>query len=95
MVLTPGTGIDDFIHVLQSQDLTVEIAKEENITEKLQQNGAIKVSREGQVRVFLLSLQFPHNNWIIKQDASISSPCGMTLLTFCTTALKTRKCFEQ
>ncbi|NXI20838.1 ABCA9 protein, partial [Sterrhoptilus dennistouni] len=39
-----GTGIDDFIHVLQSQDLTVEIAKEENITEKLQQNGAIKVS---------------------------------------------------
>lgn len=62
LVLTPGTGIDDFIHVLQSQDLTVEIAKEENITEKLQQNGAIKVSREGQVRVFLLSLQFPHNN---------------------------------
>ncbi|XP_066056360.1 ATP-binding cassette sub-family A member 9-like isoform X2 [Chamaea fasciata] len=43
-----GTSIDDFIHVLQSQDLTVEIAKEENITEKLQQNGAIKVSREGQ-----------------------------------------------
>ncbi|NWY17957.1 ABCAA protein, partial [Aphelocoma coerulescens] len=39
-----GTGIDDFIHVLQSQDLTVEIAKEENITEELQHNGAIEVS---------------------------------------------------
>ncbi|NWW64557.1 ABCAA protein, partial [Ifrita kowaldi] len=37
-----GTGIDDFIHVLQSQDLTVEIAKEENITEELRHNGAIK-----------------------------------------------------
>ncbi|KAF4798375.1 ATP-binding cassette sub-family A member 10 [Turdus rufiventris] len=43
-----GTGIDDFIHVLQSQDLTVEIAEKENITEELQHNGAIKVSREGQ-----------------------------------------------
>ncbi|XP_031985070.1 ATP-binding cassette sub-family A member 10-like isoform X2 [Corvus moneduloides] len=43
-----GTGIDDFIHVLQSQDLTVEIAKEENITEELQHNGAIEVSRKGQ-----------------------------------------------
>uniref|UniRef100_U3JIL5 ATP binding cassette subfamily A member 10 n=1 Tax=Ficedula albicollis TaxID=59894 RepID=U3JIL5_FICAL len=43
-----GTGIDDFIHVLQSQDLTVEMAKEENITEELQHNGAIKVSRKGQ-----------------------------------------------
>ncbi|KAM4890097.1 ATP-binding cassette sub-family A member 9-like [Sylvia borin] len=49
-----GTGIDDFIHVLQSQDLTVEIAKEENITQKLQQNGAIKVSREGQSYRFTL-----------------------------------------
>ncbi|NXY02977.1 ABCAA protein, partial [Pteruthius melanotis] len=39
-----GTGIDDFIHALQSQDLTVEISKEENITEELQHNGAIKVS---------------------------------------------------
>uniref|UniRef100_A0A803V6Y9 ATP binding cassette subfamily A member 10 n=1 Tax=Ficedula albicollis TaxID=59894 RepID=A0A803V6Y9_FICAL len=48
LVLTPGTGIDDFIHVLQSQDLTVEMAKEENITEELQHNGAIKVSRKGQ-----------------------------------------------
>ncbi|NXP67882.1 ABCA9 protein, partial [Chloropsis cyanopogon] len=37
-----GTGIDDFIHVLQSQDLTVEVAKEENITEELEHNGAIK-----------------------------------------------------
>ncbi|NXO86176.1 ABCAA protein, partial [Sitta europaea] len=43
-----GTDIDDFIHVLQSQDLTVEIAKEENITEELQHNGAIKVSRKGE-----------------------------------------------
>uniref|UniRef100_A0A8U7NLY4 Uncharacterized protein n=1 Tax=Corvus moneduloides TaxID=1196302 RepID=A0A8U7NLY4_CORMO len=48
LALTPGTGIDDFIHVLQSQDLTVEIAKEENITEELQHNGAIEVSRKGQ-----------------------------------------------
>ncbi|NXK89914.1 ABC8B protein, partial [Formicarius rufipectus] len=44
-----GTGIDDFIHVLQSQDLTVEIMSEENITEELKHNGAIKL------RVFLLS----------------------------------------
>ncbi|XP_071429692.1 ATP-binding cassette sub-family A member 10-like isoform X2 [Pithys albifrons albifrons] len=43
-----GTAIDDFIHVLQSQDLTVEITSEENITEELKHNGAIKVSREGQ-----------------------------------------------
>ncbi|XP_056361621.1 ATP-binding cassette sub-family A member 10-like isoform X1 [Oenanthe melanoleuca] len=43
-----GTGIDDFLRVLQSQDLTVEMAKEENITEELQHNGAIKVSRKGQ-----------------------------------------------
>ncbi|NXV01074.1 ABCA9 protein, partial [Cettia cetti] len=39
-----GTGIDDFIHVLQSQDLRVEITEQENITEKLQHNGAIGVS---------------------------------------------------
>ncbi|NXF08262.1 ABCAA protein, partial [Smithornis capensis] len=38
-----GTGIDDFVHLLQSQDLTVEIAREENITEELKHNGAIKV----------------------------------------------------
>ncbi|XP_017928833.3 ATP-binding cassette sub-family A member 10-like [Manacus vitellinus] len=43
-----GTGIDSFIHVLQSQDLTVEITSEENITEELKHNGAIEVSREGQ-----------------------------------------------
>ncbi|KAM8992316.1 ATP-binding cassette sub-family A member 10-like [Ara ararauna] len=43
-----GTAIDDFIHVLESQDLTVEITSEENITEKLKHNGAIKVSRKGQ-----------------------------------------------
>ncbi|NXO43594.1 ABCA6 protein, partial [Locustella ochotensis] len=52
-----GTGIDDFIHVLQSQDLTVEIAKEENITEQLQHNGAIKVSRKGALTLFSCSLK--------------------------------------
>ncbi|NXR03840.1 ABCAA protein, partial [Sagittarius serpentarius] len=45
-----GTGIEDFIHVLESQDLTVEIMSEENITEELKHNGAIKVSR----KVFIL-----------------------------------------
>ncbi|NXB63699.1 ABCAA protein, partial [Struthidea cinerea] len=50
-----GTGIDDFIHVLQSQDLTVEIAKEENITEELQHNGAIKVSHKGVLTLFSCS----------------------------------------
>ncbi|KAM9639816.1 ABC-type organic anion transporter ABCA8-like isoform 3-T3 [Morphnus guianensis] len=43
-----GTGIEDFIHMLESQDLTVEIKSEENITEELKHNGAIKVSRKGQ-----------------------------------------------
>ncbi|KAM6297369.1 ATP-binding cassette sub-family A member 10-like [Aegotheles albertisi] len=43
-----GTGIEDFIHVLKSQDLTVEITSEENITEELKHNGAIQVSRKGQ-----------------------------------------------
>ncbi|XP_061233233.1 ATP-binding cassette sub-family A member 10-like [Neopsephotus bourkii] len=43
-----GTAIEDFIHVLESQDLTVEITSEENITEELNHNGAIKVSRKGQ-----------------------------------------------
>ncbi|NXJ80395.1 ABCAA protein, partial [Trogon melanurus] len=38
-----GAGIEDFIHMLESQDLTVEIANEENITEELKHNGAIKV----------------------------------------------------
>ncbi|NXE01436.1 ABCA9 protein, partial [Chaetorhynchus papuensis] len=49
-----GTSIDDLIHVLQSQDLTVEIAKEENITEELQHNGAIK---PGVVTLFSCSLK--------------------------------------
>ncbi|NXD55373.1 ABCAA protein, partial [Corvus moneduloides] len=49
-----GTGIDDFIHVLQSQDLTVEIAKEENITEELQHNGAIE---PGVLTLFSCSLK--------------------------------------
>ncbi|NXM64636.1 ABCA9 protein, partial [Illadopsis cleaveri] len=52
-----GTGIDDFIHVLQSQDLTVEIAEQENITQELQHNGAIKVSREGVLTLFSCSLK--------------------------------------
>ncbi|NXH11820.1 ABCAA protein, partial [Bucco capensis] len=41
-----GTGIDDFIHMLESQDITVEITNEENITEDLNHNGAIKVSHK-------------------------------------------------
>ncbi|XP_009805247.2 ATP-binding cassette sub-family A member 10 [Gavia stellata] len=45
---TTGAGIEDFIHTLESQDLTVEITSEENITEELKHNGAIKVSRKGQ-----------------------------------------------
>ncbi|NWS41907.1 ABCAA protein, partial [Probosciger aterrimus] len=45
-----GTAIEDFIQVLESQDLTVEITSEENITEELKHNGAIKVSR----KVFIL-----------------------------------------
>ncbi|NWX64621.1 ABCA9 protein, partial [Promerops cafer] len=49
-----GTGIDDFIHVLQSQDLTVEIAKDENITEELEHNGAIK---PGVLTLFSCSLK--------------------------------------
>ncbi|XP_067164770.1 ATP-binding cassette sub-family A member 10-like [Apteryx mantelli] len=43
-----GSGIEDFIHTLESQDLTVEIISAENITEELKHNGAITVSREGQ-----------------------------------------------
>ncbi|NXW04409.1 ABCAA protein, partial [Fregetta grallaria] len=38
-----GAGIEDFIRTLESQDLTVEITSEENITEDLNHNGAIKV----------------------------------------------------
>ncbi|NXK06969.1 ABCAA protein, partial [Herpetotheres cachinnans] len=37
-----GTDIEDFIRVLKSQDLTVEISGE-NITEEMKHNGAIKV----------------------------------------------------
>ncbi|NXT93978.1 ABCAA protein, partial [Anhinga rufa] len=40
---TTGAGIEDFIHMLESQDLTVEITSKENITEELKHNGAIKV----------------------------------------------------
>ncbi|XP_061866528.1 ATP-binding cassette sub-family A member 10-like [Colius striatus] len=43
-----GTAIKDFIQVLESQDLSVEITNQENITEELKHNGAIKVSRKGQ-----------------------------------------------
>ncbi|NXU54465.1 ABCAA protein, partial [Turnix velox] len=43
-----GSDIEDFIHTLESQDLSVEITSEENITEELKHNGAIKVSRQGQ-----------------------------------------------
>ncbi|KFO87882.1 ATP-binding cassette sub-family A member 10, partial [Buceros rhinoceros silvestris] len=50
-----GTGIEDFIHLLESQDLTVEITNEENTTEDLKHNGAIKVSRKGEKpRLFIL-----------------------------------------
>ncbi|NXG67151.1 ABCAA protein, partial [Hemiprocne comata] len=38
-----GAAIEDFIHTLESQDLTVEITSQENITEELKHNGAIKV----------------------------------------------------
>ncbi|XP_010021072.1 PREDICTED: ATP-binding cassette sub-family A member 10-like, partial [Nestor notabilis] len=43
-----GTDIEDFIHMLESQDLTVEITSEENTTEELKHNGAIKVSHKDQ-----------------------------------------------
>ncbi|NWZ15711.1 ABCAA protein, partial [Agelaius phoeniceus] len=43
-----GTDIDDLIHLLQSQDIAVEIAKEENITEELEHNGALRLFREDQ-----------------------------------------------
>ncbi|NXM25163.1 ABC8B protein, partial [Oxyruncus cristatus] len=52
-----GTGIDSLIHVLQSQDLTVEITSEDNITEELKHNGAIKVSRKGVFILFPCSLK--------------------------------------
>ncbi|KAL9833539.1 ABC-type organic anion transporter ABCA8-like [Geothlypis trichas] len=43
-----GTDIDDLVHLLQSQDITVEIAQEENITEELEHNGALRLHREHQ-----------------------------------------------
>ncbi|NXT07775.1 ABCA9 protein, partial [Prunella fulvescens] len=49
-----GTDIENLIHVLQSQDITVEIAKEENITEDLEHNGAI---RPGVLTLFSCSLK--------------------------------------
>ncbi|NXM13574.1 ABCA9 protein, partial [Ploceus nigricollis] len=52
-----GTDIDNLIHVLQSQDLTVEIAKEENITEELEHNGALLVFRKGVLTLFSCSLK--------------------------------------
>ncbi|NXN25552.1 ABCAA protein, partial [Nycticryphes semicollaris] len=45
---TTGAGIEDFIHRLESQDIAVEITSEENITEELKHNGAIKVSCKDQ-----------------------------------------------
>ncbi|NXC42520.1 ABCAA protein, partial [Penelope pileata] len=38
-----GSGIEDFIHALESQDLAVEVTNKENITEEMKHNGAIKV----------------------------------------------------
>ncbi|XP_059720199.1 ATP-binding cassette sub-family A member 9 isoform X3 [Haemorhous mexicanus] len=43
-----GTDVDELIDLLQSQDITVEIATEENITEELEHNGGLRVFREGQ-----------------------------------------------
>ncbi|NXG29187.1 ABCAA protein, partial [Dromaius novaehollandiae] len=40
-----GSGIEDFIHALESQDLTVEVKDGENITEELKHNGAITVKK--------------------------------------------------
>uniref|UniRef100_A0A8D0L8Z4 ABC transporter domain-containing protein n=1 Tax=Sphenodon punctatus TaxID=8508 RepID=A0A8D0L8Z4_SPHPU len=44
----PGTGIENFIHGLESQNIMLEIATGKNITDQLQHNGAIKVSLEEQ-----------------------------------------------
>uniref|UniRef100_A0A8C8RLL9 ABC transporter domain-containing protein n=1 Tax=Pelusios castaneus TaxID=367368 RepID=A0A8C8RLL9_9SAUR len=40
-----GSSIQDFIHGLETQNIMLEIATGENITEKLTHNGAIQVSR--------------------------------------------------
>ncbi|NXF26333.1 ABCA9 protein, partial [Rhodinocichla rosea] len=53
-----GTDIDDLIHLLQSQDITVEIAKEENITEELEHNGALRLwEKPGVLTLFSCSLK--------------------------------------
>ncbi|NXP86192.1 ABCA9 protein, partial [Passerina amoena] len=53
-----GTDIDDLIHLLQSQDITVEIAKEENITEELEHNGALRLwEKPGALTLFSCSLK--------------------------------------
>uniref|UniRef100_A0A8C3FSX6 ABC transporter domain-containing protein n=1 Tax=Chrysemys picta bellii TaxID=8478 RepID=A0A8C3FSX6_CHRPI len=44
-----GSSIQDFIHALETQNIMLEIATGENITEKLIHNGAIQVSWENQV----------------------------------------------
>ncbi|XP_027746188.1 ATP-binding cassette sub-family A member 10-like [Empidonax traillii] len=43
VINSTGTGIDSFIHVLQSQDLMVEITSEDSIAEEMKHNGAIAV----------------------------------------------------
>uniref|UniRef100_A0A8C3FZC0 ABC transporter domain-containing protein n=1 Tax=Chrysemys picta bellii TaxID=8478 RepID=A0A8C3FZC0_CHRPI len=43
-----GSSIQDFIHALETQNIMLEIATGENITEKLIHNGAIQVSWENQ-----------------------------------------------
>ncbi|NXJ10029.1 ABCAA protein, partial [Odontophorus gujanensis] len=53
-----GSGIEDFIHALESQDLAVEITSKENITEELKYNGAIKVSLFILVSCFLKDYRF-------------------------------------
>jgi len=72
LAFASGSGIEDFIHALESQDLAVEITSKENITEELKYNGAIKVSREGQVRTFAPILSFLPNSALIKQGSSFS-----------------------
>lgn len=93
LAFAPGTGIEDFIHLLESQDLTVEITNEENTTEDLKHNGAIKVSRKGQVRIFALLLLFLPNNWIIEVSPS-TLPVGWSYWVK-RTSTKIWMCFNQ
>lgn len=72
LAFASGSGIEDFIHALESQDLAVEITNKENITEELKYNGAIKVSCEDEVRTFAPILTCLPNNALIKQDPSFS-----------------------